>query len=473
MFLSSQDEPPVIDLDLAETALQDGGDAAGPAFSYALNLLNNYAVLFTAAFVVTLLATPLIRRLAIAGDVIDKPDASRKAHTFPVAYLGGVAVFLGMIVAIGLSYALDDVNGPTRPIPIAIVLGMVAIMFTGLADDIWGWDPRLKIAGQLVAAAALAIEDVGVNVARGVLRPLADIVDPWLGTHNLAFEVPLPFGDVTVDLMYWTGTAIIAIFVLGGCNATNLIDGLDGLLSGVVAVVAVGLLAISVMMVFDKTGAASQDPSESLAGARVALCLALLGAVLGFLPHNFNPATIFLGDCGSLMLGYLCVVIILMFGENGQTHLVFAGLIVFSVPIMDTTLAMIRRWLAGVPMSAADNQHIHHQLKNSLGGVRRAVLALYGISMAFALIGMALAAVAILTDIRVRVVYAIALVLFGSIGVIAVKAAQRQRLQAEARRMAARQAPPQSAVDSTDGAAESPATSVSPESGSKPSSANP
>ncbi len=472
MFLLSQDEPPVIDLDLTEEALQDGGNAAGPVFSDALNLLNNHAVLFTTAFVVTLLATPLIRRLAIAGDVIDKPDASRKAHTFPVAYLGGVAVFLGMIVAIGLSYALDDVNGFSRPIPIAIVLGMVAIMFTGLADDIWGWDPRLKIAGQLVAAAALAIEDVGVNVARGLLRPLAEIVDPWLGTEHLAFVVPLPFGDVNVDLMYWTGTAIIAIFVLGGCNAANLIDGLDGLLSGVVAVVAVGLLAISVMMVFDKTGAASQDV-ESLAGARIALSLALLGAVLGFLPHNFNPATIFLGDCGSLMLGYLCVVIILMFGENGQTHLVFAGLIVFSVPIMDTTLAMIRRWLAGVPMSAADNQHIHHQLKNSLGGVRRAVLALYGISMAFALIGMALAAVAILTEIRVRVVYAIALVLFGSIGVIAVKAAQRQRLQAEARRMAARQAPPQSAVDSTDGAAESPATGVSPESGSKPSSANP
>ena len=90
---------------------------------------------------------------------------------------------------------------------------------------------------------------VGVNVARGVLSPLADIVDPWLGSENLVFV--LPFGDIHFDLMYWTGTAIIAIFVLGGCNAANLIDGLDGLLSGVVAIVAIGLLAISVMMVFD------------------------------------------------------------------------------------------------------------------------------------------------------------------------------------------------------------------------------
>ena len=104
-----------------------------------------------------------------------------------------------------------------------------------------------------------------------------------------------------------------------------------------------------------------------MAGARIVLCMALLGAVLGFLPHNFKPASIFLGDCGSLLLGYMCVVIILMLGEHGQTHLVFAGLIVFAVPIIDTTLAIIRRKLAGTPMSAGDDQHLHHQLKRAAG----------------------------------------------------------------------------------------------------------
>jgi UDP-GlcNAc:undecaprenyl-phosphate GlcNAc-1-phosphate transferase len=169
-----------------------------------------------------------------------------------------------------------------------------------------------------------------------------------------------------------------------------------------------------------------------LAGARIVLCLALLGAVLGFLPHNFNPATIFLGDCGSHLLGYACVVIILMLGEYGQTHLVFAGLIVFSLPIMDTTLAIIRRWLAGTPMAAADDEHMHHQLKRALG-VKQAVFAIYGIGFGFAVVGVTLAALVMLTQLRVRVVYAVALVLFGFIGVIAVKAARRKQLEAAAK----------------------------------------
>jgi UDP-GlcNAc:undecaprenyl-phosphate GlcNAc-1-phosphate transferase len=167
---------------------------------------------------------------------------------------------------------------------------------------------------------------------------------------------------------------------------------------------------------------------QPMAGARIVLCMALLGAVLGFLPHNFNPATIFLGDCGSHLLGFTCVVIILMLGEYGQTHLVFAGLIVFSIPIMDTTLAIIRRWMAGTPVSAADGEHLHHQLKRALG-VKRSVLAIYGISLAFAAVGVMLAALVIGGMLRLRVLYAVALVLFGFIGVIAVKAARRKQLE--------------------------------------------
>jgi UDP-GlcNAc:undecaprenyl-phosphate GlcNAc-1-phosphate transferase len=172
------------------------------------------------------------------------------------------------------------------------------------------------------------------------------------------------------------------------------------------------------------------DPDAALTGARIVLCLALLGAVLGFLPHNFNPATIFLGDCGSHLLGYMCVVIILMLGEQGQTHLVFAGLIIFSVPIMDTTLAIIRRLLAKTPMSAADDQHLHHQFARALG-VKGAVFAIYGIGFAFAVLGVTLAALVMLTQLRVRVVYVVALVLFSFVGVIAIKAARRQQLEAQ------------------------------------------
>ena len=514
----------------------------------AMDLLNSYALIFVVAFMVTLLITPLVRRFAVAAGAIDRPDRARKAHPYPLAKFGGVAVFLGLIVAIATGYVyMDGVAANYRPLPLAIVLGMVAIMFTGLADDLWGWDPRLKIAGQLVAAAALAINDIGVRVAEGVLRP-------FMGGSDGVIVVLGSFHVLNGHVFYWIGTALIAAFVLGGCNAANLIDGLDGLLSGVTGIVALGLLAICLLVApqtntgleareaealevasivqaeIDRYAAAQADlpgdlsalvtagylaelpqtpvgwvlaydpgrgevstkderrataakivqtvqgkvqeyrddhgrfPREittlveagyitatpqmpvqfplrynpnlgqvtapleaaTLAGARILLCMALLGAVLGFLPHNFNPASIFLGDSGSLLLGYLCVVIILMLGEQGATPLVFAGLIVFSVPIMDTTLAIIRRWLAGTPMSAADDQHIHHQLKRALGGVKRAVFAVYGMGFAFAILGVTLAALVLRTNLRVRVIYAIALVLFGSIGLFAVKAARRQ-----------------------------------------------
>ncbi|MCP3905718.1 MAG: undecaprenyl/decaprenyl-phosphate alpha-N-acetylglucosaminyl 1-phosphate transferase [Planctomycetes bacterium] len=403
----------------------------------ALNLLNSYAHIFVVAFLVTLLATPIVRRFAIAADVVDHPDATRKKHPYPVAYLGGVAVFIGLVVAIGISYfTSDEYTSGFMPVPFAVVIGMGAIMFTGFADDVWGWDPRLKIAGQLVAAAALAMFDVGVRVAEGLLIP-------FMGGPE---EVLLTLGSIQLlnsDIFYWTGTALIAIFVLGGCNAANLIDGLDGLLSGVVAIVAVGLLVICLLV------APTVNPEladTSLAGARIVLCIALLGAVLGFLPHNWNPASIFLGDCGSLLLGYTCVVTILMLGDLGQTHLVFAGLIVFALPIMDTVLAIIRRWLAGKPMSAADDKHIHHQLCRALGGVRKAVMALYGISVLFGVVGVGLVALVIM-GLRVRFVYAIALVLFGFIGVIAVKSARQ--LPAVQKRAAAKPAASSTSPDAT------------------------
>lgn len=385
----------------------------------AVGLLNAYVPIFLIAFATALLATPLVRRIAVRQGIVDRPDATRKLHAFPVAYLGGLAVFVAVIAGILLSYAsTESLVLASDPVPIAVLVGILAITFTGLADDVWGWDPRLKIAGQLVAAAALAVQDVGVRVAEGVFRP-------FLGASD---GILLDLGAVALtngDLYYWLGTALVAIFVLGGCNAANFIDGLDGLLSGTVAVMAVGFLAISLVMA-THVGA----DADTASGSRIVLSLALLGAVLGFLPYNFNPAVIFLGDCGSLLLGYLCAVIILMFGDQGQTHLVFAGLIVFSVPIIDTSLAILRRRLAGVSMATADTHHIHHQLRRSLGGVKRAVLTLYGISAAFALLGFTLAWMVLETFVRVRVVYAVAVVLFGLVAAFAIKAARRVQWQA-------------------------------------------
>lgn len=386
-----------------------------------IELLNSFVPVFLTAFVITLLLTPIVRRVAVAAEVIDRPDQVRKEHAYPIAYLGGIAVFFGVLGGIAASYML--VRGQAamlQPIPISIAVGMVAIALTGLLDDIWKLYPRLKIAGQLVAAAALATESYGTQVAMGLLGTTLGAPETVLWQFTL--PGPITAALTAGDVYYWLGVALIGVFVIGACNATNLIDGLDGLLTGSVAVMCVGFLFISLLL---GTVVATDDPDHTLVAARVALSLALLGAVLGFLPYNFNPAVIFLGDTGSLLLGYLCITIILMFGEHGQTSLVMAGLIIFALPIMDTMLAIMRRWLAGVSFSQADANHIHHQIKRSLGSVRRAALALYGITALFTLMGVALAAVRLLTTVRPLVIYAITFVAFASIAAVAIKIARR------------------------------------------------
>ena len=304
-----------------------------------IQVFDGYAAVLVVAFLVSLIATPIMRRLAMANGVVDRPDA-RKIHRMPIAYLGGVAVFLGIMGGVLVSFfgatgedivRFHDtsVSGMRAIFPPTILLGITVIMLIGLIDDVVGISPRLKVGGQLFAAAALAADSVGTSLAKGVLSPT---LGAWLNHSDLTWHIPLPTempflgSTLELDLIYWTGTAVIAIFVLGGCNASNLIDGLDGLCSGVTAVAMIGMLAIAIMMVDDPIR------QDSLEGPRIVLILAVLGACLGFLPHNFNPANIFLGDCGSLMLGFTSIVVILTLGETGRTELVVAGLFIYGVP---------------------------------------------------------------------------------------------------------------------------------------------
>ncbi len=436
-------------------------------------VFNGYAWVMAIAFVVTLLTTPLLRKLAITYGVVDRPSESRKVHRMPVAYLGGVGVFLGILAAILFSYAsmkwaglieyhpsssVSAAEPEQRMVPLFVLFGMTVVVVVGLLDDVWGLAPRVKIGGLLFAAALLAIDDIGARVAAQILSPLGTL----LGNPNLVFHIPLPIhlpgtsGVIPFDLVYWVGTAIIGFFVLGACNATNLIDGLDGLLTGTTAITAGGLLIIALGL-----AAADDGPRDT---QRLVLCMALLGACLGFLPHNFNPATIFLGDAGSLLLGYTTIVIILTLGATDKTHLVMAGMIVFAVPMIDTTLAIVRRKMAGQSISSADSDHLHHMLKRALG-VKGAVLVLYGIAAAFAGLGV------IVSMGRARVVYIIALMLASFIGVTAIKIARRkfieqQSLDYEARRAAGIQP----ALSATIPAAQTPAGRESVAVGSEPAS---
>ena len=394
-----------------------------------------YIGVLAVAFVVSLCATPVMRWLAIQNGVVDRPD-TRKVHRVPVAYLGGVAVFVGIVAGVAYSYAatiypqlglieFSVAPGSMRtpePVPISVLLGMTVIMLLGLIDDVVGIEPRLKIAGQLFAAAALAVQDVGVKVAAGVVLPVAE----WFGLStveiggqetlgcifDLGREWPLVGQAMTIDIVYWIGTAVIAIAVLGASNASNLIDGLDGLLTGVTGICVAGLLVVALGMAVLEDG-----PRD---GQRIVICMAVLGACLGFLPHNFNPASIFLGDCGSMLLGFMTIVIVLSLGDTGKTALVNAGMTMYAIPEIDTVLAIVRRKLAGKRMSDPDADHLHHMLKRSLG-VKGAVLSLYGIGLAFAATGV------LMTLGRARITYVFAIVFISYIGVTAIKLARKRQ----------------------------------------------
>ena len=438
------------------------------------SILKSYFPILLVSFAVAVVLTPIIRWAAREAGIVDHPDEARKLHVKPIAYLGGFAILFATLVGIGLSFT-DVVDLPTmmKPVPYAIVLGMIAIAFTGFIDDVWSSYSWHKTAGQLVAAAAMAHQGIGTTVANGFLNGIAipewiskyELIDPStpitpayiigviiiamfiLGACKafnfingldefliaviaitvigiLAFFFPDP-----ITPAYIFGIIIIAMFILGACNAANFIDGLDGLLSGVVAITAIGILAITLFVLDaltpEQIAVNYLGEGTTLLGANIVLCMAVLGAVLGFLIYNFNPASIFLGDTGSLLLGYLCIVMVLLLGERGQTHLVIAGLIVFALPIMDTALAITRRKMAGKPISEPDANHIHHLLMRKYGSVKKAVFALYGMSSMFALIGVALAWVHSTGQVRAWFIYVIAALMFGLMGMKVIKSARK------------------------------------------------
>ncbi len=412
-------------------SLFDGAASADQAMLTVHSVINDYLVVLMASFLVTLLITPLVRRLALRAQVVDWPDQGRKSHREPVAYLGGVAVFVGLIAGILTSYLTSAYEPALATVPLNIIIAMAIIMFSGLFDDIFHWDPNLKIGLQFAAAAVLALdEQIGGRVAAGLLHPLEDFIQTAGGNADFtltAVDILPGAASLQINVVYWVGALIIGVFVLGGCNSANLIDGLDGLLTGSIAIMSAALLIITLVV-----AAMFPRMAGDLTGTRVVLCFALLGASLGFLPHNFRPASIFLGDAGSLLMGFTVIVIILLLGETGFTHLLFAGLIVYGLPILDTTLAIIRRRLNRMPISAPDDNHLHHMLRRTRLGTVGAVFVLYGVNLVFA--GVAL----LLVLLRARVVYALVVILAGFIVVIGVKAARRKQQAAEVSSLAAR-----------------------------------
>jgi len=410
-----------------DTATADAAASAPTGIEGFLDVISPYMLVFFAAFFVAFALTPVMQAIATRYGIVDWPDLKRKAHIEPVPYLGGLSIFLGWLFGIAACYLITPgsvvADGSTTinqlVFPFSVIIGAGAITLLGLIDDVYGVSPRVKVGGQLIAAAFLASEAVGTRLVEDAV--------------NLA-GFPLP--DIVV---YVLGTIVIAGFVIGGCNAVNLIDGLDGLAAGVCGIAVLGFLVMAASVTF-----VHQASDQPMTGAdlladpvRLVMCLAVLGAVLGFLPYNFNPASIFMGDAGSLLLGYLCVTTILFFAQVpvlGPMY-VMAALIVFALPITDTALAIFRRKMRGKPILSPDDQHIHHLFRRTGVSVRRACLYMYGLALVFAVLGCSM----VLLGFRWRYVLAVFCVMFGFIIVTAYKYGHRQVIMDQLAQKAAHQ----------------------------------
>jgi UDP-GlcNAc:undecaprenyl-phosphate GlcNAc-1-phosphate transferase len=371
--------------------------------STADDVLSPYIYVFYAAFLVSFIFTPIMRQVALYYGIIDQPDSIRKLHTSAVAYLGGVAVFLGWLAGLAISQ-FSSVHREGTPLvhlllPVPIVLAAFTIVILGLWDDIQKAKPWAKIAIQVLAGLALLKGNVGTRSADLLLSPVLVRITHYFGWNPAWYPQ-----------FAWLASCILTILVVVGCcNATNLMDGLDGLCGGVTAVIAGGFVFLAVNMATYGTPA-----TINADGTRVVLGLALLGGTLGFVPYNFNPASIFLGDTGSMFIGFACATLIVTMAEQNPKWFL-AAMVMFALPILDTSLAFARRWVNKRPLFAADRHHFHHQLVARGFTVKQTVVISYLLAFCFAILGAAI------VFIRTRYVVAVYLVIFGSIIVAAYK----------------------------------------------------
>ena len=307
-----------------------------------MSLLGFSGALFVSALIATLALTPVVRAFARRIGAVDHPDGSRKLHHRPVPKLGGIAVFCGFYLAIAV--ALPYWEGTAAAAAAASLasrcfLPALLILFLGIADDLWPVKPWMKVAIQIVAALLIC----------------------WHPDLRIA-KLSNPFG-MTIGGIGILSVPLTVVWIVLITNAFNLVDGVDGLASGV-AFVSIACLFLAAIQLPD---------------SYVPLLIApLAGALMGFLRYNFAPASIFLGDSGSLSIGFLIAVISLA-GETKSSAAiaVAAPLLSLAVPLLETGVSMLRRFLRGQPLSQGDSSHIHHQLLKRGFSARRAALVLY------------------------------------------------------------------------------------------------
>jgi len=325
-----------------------------------------YVVAFVIAGAVSALATPLVVRLALRLGIVDADGDERRMHDSPKPRVGGIAVFFGFAFALFavLGFALDS---PLGLLPAAdqfdaihrlvgLLFGGLLILGVGIWDDVMQMRARNKLVAQIVVAL--------ISMLYGFVIP---------GINNPFDHNP---GTNWIDFPIWIGVPITLLWYVGMMNAINFLDGLDGLLAGVAAISSLFLFVIAVL---------HANPVVAL------VVIALTGAALGFLPYNFNPARIILGDAGSLFIGYVfATVSIIGASKTAIAVSVVVPLLVLALPILDTAAAIVRRATSGKSITEADRGHFHHQLIFRFGlNVRQAVLLLYAVCFVLGAVALA------------------------------------------------------------------------------------
>lgn len=344
-------------------------NSAPDAFSAITVLLRQFFLPYVIGLAVALFAIPLMRSLAIRREWYDRPDSGLKPHEKPIPYLGGVGLWIGWLAVLSYAYTRPDADRASLS---WLAAGGSILMAIGLIDDLRGLSPKLRLLVQALVAGGLIYSGVGVGVWRALTAPLEGSLPLWL----------------TQDLTAWWVDTVFCVFLLAGAsNATNLIDGLDGLCGGIIGIACLGFWALTLLLW--QSGSAGE--ADAALGLRVALCAGLVGVCTAFLAYNFNPAIIFMGDSGSLLLGFNVAVLIDLLVRQGSWRGLVGGLLIFGLPILDTTLAVVRRRLNGRPLFRGDRSHLYDQLRDRGCSVRKTVYICYALGGAFMVLGCACA----------------------------------------------------------------------------------
>ena len=331
-----------------------------------------YFVPFLIALIVAYVLTPGVKKLAIKVGAVDKPNA-RKVHTHAIPRLGGLAIYVGFMAAVLFCV-------PVRHELLGLLLGCTAIVALGIWDDICNIPAKVKLGGQIVAAC--------IPIAFGIQIE-------WLTN---------PFGTLIV-LPELVAIPVTIFWIIGFTNTVNLIDGLDGLAAGVSFIASVSMFLLAYTM------------NQYLPAM---IIVAMAGAALGFLQYNFNPAKIFMGDTGSMLLGYtMAVAAVLGLVKTAATIALVVPLIALGLPILDTLFAIIRRKMSGVPIFQPDKGHLHHRLLALGMSQKQAVLIMYFVSIVLGIVALFVANVSYQTGIAtVLVVLAVIIYTAKRLGIL-------------------------------------------------------